>query len=948
MDPAQGFLDSSHDRVVHCNASEIVERQWDKPDAHELLLMRKLADITYEVEDTLSSGDVDPNDLSVSQPLIHEASAHIRTALSEYIGHLFDEKSKMEQQLSSAASEAERGRVLALRDRIDVLITAEYVWNVAEIFWIDAFGHTQPIPTTVAFLEVMSKFRDSAPMDRGVRVGSDRYWASLYRHAVHGQLDEVAAELMASNELSGPSKKAVARLIAECPMVDVVDDDGGGGVQFVAAPKEAMLKWRHSVQVVLQRVSGQQRLSVLLRIFQGESSVIWDCVDGDWLEWVAGHCLFAAPWMDHCRSLGPLLAQKQSFAATPRGSTTWLFGAIMGGHFETVLYFADGAFPSWFSPHLCFLVRRLRGDSLVLQWPREPLIASHHGGDYNACISGRDRMTAMEWVMAGYVERALTTTPSAWLWLKHYAVFFERRGRQLIAAAMLSAAPIPNDRTAYLMLQTVDEVGAGDAVHDAVCQRMARQSLALRPPHFGRVAYWAARCRATDRPQLSFLRPLLSQFLRHPAAHIDSLHDVCDNGPCPDTDDADRRHPDDQRALRLLHRLRNLYLCRYDLQKVDGDHQHRLRLLDQSKERQSHSDRKHRREHPTPFSSGRGRLIDALSKPTNAKNKNLKRIADSFAISESDDDDDDDAFSTSAPAAVPAAEEVRYPTLSRDAVHRSHRQRHRDSGRSQRAQHSPDSDEFGPSPFPAAIIKKQDNSLAQRMSQQFLLQRLVTPPRPTPSRRKLNEHRTSSLRKRARKDTPSSSRGSPCTALSAQPKGFGLSLFGDDALSDDDDGGGESEAEGGTAEEGQRRYMTECCDIIASYVENLSSVIEGGLAEWGHFIRILLFSLPVLVHDYAPSAITVQQVLLVTHKWYEVKFRRDASKTGIRHFSKRHELQYIQQTLAHLQPKVLCKTYSVAALQTKPPRDDEKGDEEERVRSDSEAEDDDRNMIDID
>lgn len=83
-----GFLDSSVNRVVHLKQSEIGEYQWDSPSPQELLLYRKLSDITYEVEETLNS---DETDGSTEQHLIHDASATIRKHLSEYIGHLFDE-----------------------------------------------------------------------------------------------------------------------------------------------------------------------------------------------------------------------------------------------------------------------------------------------------------------------------------------------------------------------------------------------------------------------------------------------------------------------------------------------------------------------------------------------------------------------------------------------------------------------------------------------------------------------------------------------------------------------------------------------------------------------------------------------------------------------------------------------------------------------------------------
>ena len=73
---------------MHSKKSAICEYQWSQPSPDELLLYRKLSDITYEVEDTLNSDDADA---SQEHGLIHNASATIRKFLSEYIGNLFDE-----------------------------------------------------------------------------------------------------------------------------------------------------------------------------------------------------------------------------------------------------------------------------------------------------------------------------------------------------------------------------------------------------------------------------------------------------------------------------------------------------------------------------------------------------------------------------------------------------------------------------------------------------------------------------------------------------------------------------------------------------------------------------------------------------------------------------------------------------------------------------------------
>merc|ERR1712087_582380 len=225
-----------------------------------------------------------------------------------------------------------------------------------------------------------------------------------------------------------------------------------------------------------------------------------------------------------------------------------------------------------------------------------------------------------------------------------------------------------------------------------------------------------------------------------------------------------------------------------------------------------------------------------------------------------------------------------------------HRVRIRESPQSSR---SPSVSSLSPnvSPFPKAVLKNR--GIDKRMSQQFLLQRLVTPPRPTPSRRRMNSHRTSS-HKKGRKARMSSEGPIVCDL--------------DDDNKSDSDSESEEPLRGMAAldamEEGDRRYMVDCCDIIASYVRQFTEIIEGKLSESGHFIRMLLFSLPVLVHEYAPNAITVNEVLLISHEWYRIKFMWDADKTGIRKFSKKGELHYIQRTLAHLQAKVLSKTYS--------------------------------------
>merc|ERR1712087_814435 len=136
---------------------------------------------------------------------------------------------------------------------------------------------------------------------------------------------------------------------------------------------------------------------------------------------------------------------------------------------------------------------------------------------------------------------------------------------------------------------------------------------------FGRIAYWTSKCKAMDGALDQFVGPLLDRFLDDPSKYIDSLHDVCDNAP-------EDRMTD---LLRLLHRLRDMYLCRYDLQRADIENERRKNTFNKSKAQS------------TPFSSGRGHLMDALSKPTNAQNRRLKKISDSFDIGDFDQMDED-------------------------------------------------------------------------------------------------------------------------------------------------------------------------------------------------------------------------------------------------------------------------------------------------------------------
>ena len=59
------------------------------------------------------------------------------------------------------------------------------------------------------------------------------------------------------------------------------------------------------------------------------------------------------------------------------------------------------------------------------------------------------------------------------------------------------------------------------------------------------------------------LRGLLAHFLEEPSRHINTLHDLMDNAP--EIEEAMSLKP-----LALLSKLRDMYLCRYDLQKLDA------------------------------------------------------------------------------------------------------------------------------------------------------------------------------------------------------------------------------------------------------------------------------------------------------------------------------------------------------------------------------------------
>jgi len=110
--------------------------------------------------------------------------------------------------------------------------------------------------------------------------------------------------------------------------------------------------------------------------------------------------------------------------------------------------------------------------------------------------------------------------------------------------------------------------------------------------------------------------------------------------------------------------------------------------------------------------------------------------------------------------------------------------------------------------------------------------------------------------------------------------------------------------------EAEKKYMFECCDIIISYISCLVDILNLELYETAHFIKIIMFSLPMLSHQYSPNAVSLNDVLLITHKWLKIKFMKNRSATEIEKFDKNHELKHLQSILSHLQAKVLATTYS--------------------------------------
>merc|ERR1712087_203802 len=98
--------------------------------------------------------------------------------------------------------------------------------------------------------------------------------------------------------------------------------------------------------------------------------------------------------------------------------------------------------------------------------------------------------------------------------------------------------------------------------------------------------------------------------------------------------------------------------------------------------------------------------------------------------------------------------------------------------------------------------------------------------------------------------------------------------------------------------------------IIISYISCLVDILSSELFETAHFIKIVMGSLPMLSHVYSPNAVSLNDVLLITHKWLKIKFLKNTKKSEIEKFDANHELMHLQSILSHLQAKVLATTYS--------------------------------------
>merc|ERR1712154_368349 len=418
----------------------------------------------------------------------------------------------------------------------------------------------------------------------------------------------------------------------------------------------------------------------LLQIFCGETAIISKYADSEkWLDWICGFLLNNTPWIDHKNELRSLLTLKTSFySKTNKGSIEWMFGCIMSKEYQSILYYVNKIFPSWFGVHLCYFLRRINRN-LMLEWPRNHEIERNENDDeqnenLNDYLLKNPKMTLIEWIFEYYVEELLFLSFDSWIWLKNYLYFFKRRGLSMLSL-VFEQIDIKSDKMAYFMLQTVNEFNLNDNVYNMVCLRMAQKSY-INNMQYGRICYWCCKMKGDKKENTAildkYLAILITKYLEQPSLYINTLHDVCDNANCSDN-----------KSLILLSKLRDCYLCRYDLQKLDSQY-----ILNKAHSEHKQNKSTSTNTKNTPFTTSRGLLIDALSKPHNENNKNLKNLADSFQL---------------------------YPTLNLE-----------------------------PSPFPKSAIKQKNKEMQERASSDFILKNLITPPRPTPSRKKKMSHRKTS------------------------------------------------------------------------------------------------------------------------------------------------------------------------------------------------------------
>ena len=870
-------------------------------------------------------------------------------------------KHKISQQEQNNAMKI----IKKLGQEFEILINCEYVWNVAEIFWIDSLENNNSIFVTLKFLDVMDKFRSPSEYDISKsQLDSDNYWKILYKNAIYGKLDIIIKEIekFPNDKISAFSKKKIKKLCIECPLFRCLNEEQDEEEIYIPR-KDDIIEWKQCVHKTMNLITEKHRLLPLLQIFIGNIDVINCYINDNWLDWICGYLFYNSPWIDHKNELRSLLTLKTAFNKSEKGSIEWMFGCIMTKEYQSILYYVNARFPKWFGPHLCYFLRRLN-TNLIMKWPREKEIELlPYNNDYNKYIENHTKMTIIEWIFEYYVEDLLFINNNAWQWLKNYLYFFKRRGLSMLSL-IFENIYIKNDKMAYLMLQCCDEFNLNDNIYNMICLKMAHKSY-INEMEYGRITYWCCKCRKlTENNEYlmtfnKYLSHLIENYLNHPEKYINTLHDVCDNANIDELDS--ENDIKNCKLLLLLSKLRDMYLCRFDLQKLDIEFnlnkQEKLNKL--NKTQQSLKTPKP----ATPFTSSRGFLIDALSKSVNKQNKNLKKISDSFDIALDIDNDhknnnNDNNDIESSPA---------YPKLNgrRGIKMKINNNNLSNSDNESSMSYS--------SPFPKSVLKrnKQKKEEKERASADFLLSHLKTPPRPTPSRNGKHSHRKSSHKKSTKSSVKNENKARRSQRRHRNKNKYYNknynNLYDDESKEEDErdkteinglsmmDEFDESDDlnEEELMDEDDKNYMIECCDIIVSYIKYLMDIIndKNNLYDLSYFIRIILFSLPMFAHKYSPNAITVNEILSISHKWYKIKFTKNKNKTGIKNFSKNHELQLIQIFIAQLQSKVLATTYSnqnyahIWQQQEQQGMDQDHDDDNDQDQEDEEQDDD---MIDID